>query len=419
MEFLNINFSDARTLLKHMKWDIDKLFEQFAENLEGICKAAGVDLSSTQTVTGKKGKGECLICFDESDDITTLSCSHGYCKECWKQYLGLQIKELSQKIICPAPNCGRVMDEFIVMKLCGSKSMRSRFNQSLIDSFVNENNLVKWCPTPNCSCAGILHDFTAERNTAIFCRCKKYWCFGCGEEGHEPALCKQMEDWKVKNAGGDEKLNEKFIDSIAKKCPNCKSRIEKNGGCNHMHCQKCHYHFCWLCMGKFGKGPLGDTSGYGNHVCNNYKNADSELENDWERFRWYSERYNSHFRSLGLEKKLLDTSGEINELIKKMQSSTLNQNFYSDALEQLILSRITLLNSYVFGFFRPIEYPDIDKDLFEFRQRELEIHTEMLAKCVESKPHEIYQQRINMVNTHKMIQNSFRALLDVAYHSSK
>ena len=28
-------------------------------------------------------------------------------------------------------------------------------------------------------------------------------------------------------------------------CPNCHVRIEKNGGCPHMHCSRCDYHFTW------------------------------------------------------------------------------------------------------------------------------------------------------------------------------
>ena len=35
---------------------------------------------------------------------------------------------------------------------------------------------------------------------------------------------------------------------LVKKCPQCKTGIEKSSGCNKMHCSNCHAKFCWLCL---------------------------------------------------------------------------------------------------------------------------------------------------------------------------
>jgi IBR domain, a half RING-finger domain len=31
------------------------------------------------------------------------------------------------------------------------------------------------------------------------------------------------------------------------KCPQCRSRVEKNSGCQHMTCGFCRYEWCWVC----------------------------------------------------------------------------------------------------------------------------------------------------------------------------
>jgi len=96
-ELLGVTFSDARVLLKVMKWDSDKLYLEYTDNTDAVCKKAGIDPTKNQTVTGKKGTGECLICMEYSDDITNLSCGHGYCADCWKDYLAIEVKEKNQK----------------------------------------------------------------------------------------------------------------------------------------------------------------------------------------------------------------------------------------------------------------------------------------------------------------------------------
>jgi hypothetical protein len=66
---------------------------------------------------------------------------------------------------------------------------------------------------------------------------------GVGLGGHFPISCSEYE----KYAGGYFKrlgelaLSEAFIRNNTKPCPRCRSKIMKNGGCLHMHCQTCRY----------------------------------------------------------------------------------------------------------------------------------------------------------------------------------
>ena len=46
--------------------------------------------------------------------------------------------------------------------------------------------------------------------------------------------------------------NTRWLNRHTKKCPKCKSPIEKNNGCDHMTCKRqaggCGHEFCWRCL---------------------------------------------------------------------------------------------------------------------------------------------------------------------------
>jgi len=423
-DFLSVSPGVARILLQFMKWDEEKLFEKFAENREKICKLAGVDPDIEQSVTGTQGQGECQICMEESNKITTLTCGHGFCRGCWKQYLDLQIKENKQNIKCPGKGCGRVMDEQIILKLAGSKQAKEKFYDNLARSFIEKNPMAKWCPAPNCIYAVLLNEFHPEKNESIRCGCGHYFCFRCSEIAHQPASCTHSKDWKVRNEGGNEALNEKFISTMSRPCPNCKTSIDKNGGCNHMQCSQCQFHFCWNCMGKFGSGPLGDTTGYSNHKCNSFYKDDEKLsldKQDWERFQFYSERHNNHERSLKIESKILENIQTIRFSLQDETGLSWNgSQIYDDSIRQLLENRIIIMNSYVFGYYRPLQKNPVNKNLFEHRQNELETHTELLSKLLEEDDIEkLFARKEQLINISKLALKSNRALLDVAVNTEE
>jgi hypothetical protein len=39
-----------------------------------------------------------------------------------------------------------------------------------------------------------------------------------------------------------------WVAANTKRCPRCKTPIEKDEGCNHMSCRNCRKEFCWICM---------------------------------------------------------------------------------------------------------------------------------------------------------------------------
>jgi len=66
---------------------------------------------------------ECFICGDEytAAEFYRLHCGHGYCIDCWRAYLNLEVQEKKQIITCQGMNgterCRMVMDEMDIIKL--------------------------------------------------------------------------------------------------------------------------------------------------------------------------------------------------------------------------------------------------------------------------------------------------------------
>lgn len=67
---------------------------------------------------------------------------------------------------------------------------------------------------------------------AVACKCRHIFCFECGENWHDPVLCKYLKKW-IKKCDDDSETSN-WIAANTKECPKCNVTIEKDGGCNHM-----------------------------------------------------------------------------------------------------------------------------------------------------------------------------------------
>ena len=154
-----------------------------------------------------------------------------------------------------------------------------------------------------------------------------------------------------------------------------------------MKCMNCSYHFCWQCMAKFGSGVKGGPDGYNTHRCNRpYEEDDStsQKKEELQRFQWHSDRFGNHARSLAIEVKLLASAGTVVAALSSQYGLSQQAcKFYQTALRQLVDNRHLLMQSYVFGYFRPIYAAGVNRDIFENLQLDLELHTEKLSHILE------------------------------------
>lgn len=384
----------AAALLRHFKWNKEKLIESYLENPQKVCRDAG--MSTFELETPLKGDPKaitsCLICLEEMPNANTfaLSCGHRYCRDCWNSYLDVKIKEGPRCVFarCPSPKCNSIVHEEAYKKL-SSKQNYEKYKVFLFRSYVDDNAVIKWCPAPGCTNA--IHCERTTRKLPVKCKCGFEFCFRCADYeigAHNPVDCEHLERWLQK--ASDESENVKWLMGNTKKCPKCRSPIEKNGGCMHMTCRisSCGYEFCWLCRGPWSEHGSA-TGGY--YQCNKYDASDAKKEDqkaqdiktELETYMFYFHRYESH-RNAGkiADEQRKNCQKKELQLLERFDVRSQDTKFLMEATEQLILNRRALQYSYVMGYYLD-KTKSAEKNLFEYLQEDLEKHTNHLSEIYE------------------------------------
>lgn len=200
---------------------------------------------------------ECPICMDDfwfpsRHGVEMPCCNTRYCAACMQQNYEVLINDggvLSLK--CANPECNHPLAEDEVRALVNEDTFR-RYQQFYLLACLRKDPTVRWCPKIGCETP---IQGGNEENVRLTCpTCRTEVCWLCNLEWHEGMSCKRAEKLVEKRKGTRaqyDKKAEKFIKKNSRPCPNCKSPIQKNSGCNHMTCQHCRYEFCWVCMGHF------------------------------------------------------------------------------------------------------------------------------------------------------------------------
>eukprot|EP01108_Squamamoeba_japonica_P000290 TRINITY_DN1057_c0_g1_i3.p1 TRINITY_DN1057_c0_g1~~TRINITY_DN1057_c0_g1_i3.p1 ORF type:complete len:411 (+),score=190.25 TRINITY_DN1057_c0_g1_i3:270-1502(+) len=357
-------------------------------------KKAGISSGDLATPNkSSRKKMECPICMEtcSSKHSYALGCGHRYCDDCWTAYLrtALQAAASVAQTRCPWPGCGALVHDEAFKRHLDSTEF-ARYEDFVRRSFIDANPKAKWCPAPGCTSAVVVD--MASRRTAVECTCGVRFCFHCADAqigDHAPASCADVEKWMQK--ASDESENITWLAANTKKCPKCRSPIEKNGGCMHMTCVTagCRHEFCWLCRGPW-KEHGSSTGGY--YKCNKYdKNKDAVAEaelqrnaaNELEHYMFYYHRYEAH-RNAGRVADQQRRQGADKEaaVLSKFGVRPADTRFMGTATEQLLRCRRILEYSYVYGFYLS-ERPGAERNLFEYLQEDVEKHTNELSEVYE------------------------------------
>lgn len=121
-------------LLRHARWNKERLIESYMDKQETVLEEAGLGQSSTKPLELKKVKGfVCEICCEDGPGLDTFSmkCGHRFCTECYRHYLAQKIKDEGEaaRIKCPGDGCNKIVD---------SKSLDLLVAEDLKDRFVHK-----------------------------------------------------------------------------------------------------------------------------------------------------------------------------------------------------------------------------------------------------------------------------------------
>jgi ariadne-1 len=102
-------------LLRHFKWQRERLIERYMDNPDTVLEAAGLGTDSSKPPKLEKIRDfMCEICCDDSGGLDTyaMKCDHRYCVNCFRQYLESKIKDEGEaaRIQCPSEGCSRIVD---------------------------------------------------------------------------------------------------------------------------------------------------------------------------------------------------------------------------------------------------------------------------------------------------------------------
>ncbi|KAK7269283.1 hypothetical protein RIF29_22005 [Crotalaria pallida] len=395
MELLSVKEQHARTLLIFHRWNVETLFAVYADKgIPHLFAQAGVTLNNHNHNNPDPRSDHsllimcCEICTENVPiaEATTLDCGHCFCDACWTRHFVVKVNEgQSKRIRCMAYKCYSICDETVVRALLGRKhpELAEKYDRFLLESYVDDNKRVKWCPSaPHCGNA--IRVENCDELCEVECSCGFQFCFGCSSEAHSPCSCLMWELWAKKCRDESESIN--WITVHTKSCPKCLKPVEKNGGCNFVRCI-CGQQFCWVCGAA--------TYNY-QHSCGRYKEPDQsakQAKRDLYRYMHYHNRYKAHIDSFKLENRLKETIQRKIAISEERDSKLKDYSWVNNGLSRLFRCRRVLSYTYAFAFYMfgdelfkeemSEAQRKIKKNLFEDQQQQFEANVEKMSKILE------------------------------------
>ncbi|KAG5543305.1 hypothetical protein RHGRI_016138 [Rhododendron griersonianum] len=363
-----------------------------------------------------------------------------------------------------AHKCNTICDEGKIRNLvCTTHpDLAEKFDRFLLESYIEDNEMVKWCPSvPHC---GNAIRVEKDKYREVECDCGMQFCFSCSSEAHSPCSCQMWKLWMGKCQNESETVN--WITVHTKPCPKCLKAVEKNGGCNlcgwglhafllldsllEVYCLSILLFIDAVVLllvifdlmhnktsekqqntiNKLATGSAHTWDSIQDHSCGRYteeqeKNLELAKKYLW-RYIHYHNRYKAHSDSLKAEVQLKEKIYMKISKLETGESASQDLRWVENGLYTLFRSRRALSYSYPFAYYMfghelqnemTEEEREIKQNLFEDQQQQFEANVEKLSMVLEE-PFEGYTEdkvtetRMKVLNLSYLVDNLCRKLYE-------
>ncbi|KAG1858039.1 hypothetical protein DFJ58DRAFT_637499, partial [Suillus subalutaceus] len=188
----------------------------------------------------------CLICMEEqpADNSVDLECDHSICRTCIRGHISSKIEEHRFPVLCP------------VCMTAENNRQPAAISGLLVQQIgVDERQYAIWEEMELSQLSVLLHCRKCQRSVPVdrqehdesrmlICPlpdCDHIWCKACQQSF--------IIDGPPHSCDGTSELDDLMKQQGWKYCPNCKTPVQRDGGCSHMTCisPACNTHFCYTC----------------------------------------------------------------------------------------------------------------------------------------------------------------------------
>lgn len=79
--------------------------------------------------------GECIICFDSTENVYSLDCCHVVCVECWKRWINERISSQNLRVNCPGERCKKCVPSALISGLV-DRDVYAKYRKSVRLSWI-------------------------------------------------------------------------------------------------------------------------------------------------------------------------------------------------------------------------------------------------------------------------------------------